>query len=294
VLSSIPAAVVGASTFPAANRALTSNETSGKLAIEYRPEKANLYYSSVSRGVKSGAFTAYNSPFSQQIDPVKPETLIAYELGFKKDFSPSLRVNGAAFFYDYRDQQFQSQVFIDPVIRNVGRLVNIPKSEISGIEFELQWEPVKNLKIGQLLGYKKGKYKEYQGLDVAATRATGYTRAVYSDFAGQTLPLPRTTYGGSASYNWNNGGYRLTAQGDYAFQDTVRSSSGAAYDTKRYWLANARFAVSRVGEPWELALWVKNLFDKDYDVYHGSFLSNAQIANAGHPRSVGVQASYTF
>lgn len=285
---------VGTTTFPTANRSLSSDETSGKLALEFRPEKAALYYTSISRGVKSGAFTAYNSPFEQQIDPVKPEVLIAYEAGFKRDFSPSLRLNGAAFYYDYRDQQFQSQVFIDPVIKNVGRLVNIPKSEISGVEFELQWEPLSGLRIGQYLGYKEGKYKEYRGLDVAATKAANYAYAVYSDFAGQALPLPRTTYGGSASYTWGAGGYRLTAEGNYAYQDKVTSSSGPAYETKAYWLTNARLAVGRGGESWELALWVRNLFNRQYDLYHGSFLSNAQIATSGQPRTVGLQFSQRF
>jgi len=293
-LSSIPTIVVGNTTFPPANREQTANETSGKLALEFRPENGSLYYASLSRGVKSGAFTTYNSSFAQQVDAVKPETLIAYEAGFKRDLSPTLRLNGAAFFYDYKDQQFQSQVFIDPVIRNVGRLLNIPKSKIKGLELELQWEPVAGLKLGQFLGYKKGTYKEYQGLNVAATRANGYTSAVYSDFAGQPLPLPRTTYGGNISYRWQAGNYRVSAQGDYAYQGTVPSSSGPAFVTKSYWLSNARLALARNGQAWEAALWVRNLADAKYDLHHGSFLSNAQIANAGQPRTVGVQLSYDY
>ncbi len=294
VLSSISSVKVGSSTFAPTNREQTNSQPSGKLALEYRPEAGSLYYTSLSRGVKSGAFTTYNSSYAQQIDAVKPEVLVALEAGFKRDLTKSLRFNAAAFYYDYKNQQFQSQVFIDPVIRNVGRLVNIPKSEIYGLELELQWEPLAGLKLGQFVGYKKGKYKEYQGLDVAATRANGYTAAVYSDFAGQALSLPRTSLGGNVRYRWQAGDFRLSAQGDYAYQGTVPSSSGPAYATKAYWLSNARLALARNGQAWEAALWVRNLADAKYDVYHGSFLSNAQIASPGQPRTVGVQLSYDY
>jgi len=293
-LSALPSIKVGNTTFAPANRSQSSNEPSGKLALEFRPDKASLYYASLSRGVKSGAFTAYNSSFAQQVDAVKPETLLAYEAGFKRDLSPTLRLNGAAFLYDYKNQQFQSQVFIDPVVRNVGRLLNIPKSEIYGLELELLWEPFSGFKLGQFLGYKKGTYQHYQGLDVAATRANGYTAPVYSDFAGQPLSLPRTTLGGNVSYRWQAGPYRVTAQGDYAYQGTVPSSSGPAFATRSYWLSNARLSLARSGQAWEAALWVRNLGNTKYDLHHGSFLSNAQIANAGQPRTVGVQLSYDY
>lgn len=287
-------AKVGTSTFPAQDRSLTSDETSGKLGLEYQLRKGTLLYTSVSRGVKSGGFTAYNSSFPQQVDAVKPEVLWAYEVGAKSDVTRSLRLNASAFYYDYRDQQYQSQVFIDPVIKNVGRLVNIPKSEIYGLELELQWEPIAGLTIGQYLGYKEGYYKEYKGLDVAATKANGYTAPVYSDFAGQELTnFPKTSYGGSLSYTWTQGGFRYTAQGDYVFHDTLKSSV-PAYNTNSYWLANTRFAVTQPGAKWTAALWVRNLLNTKYDLYHGSFLSNAQIATSGMPRTIGIQGIYNF
>ncbi len=285
---------VGTTTFPAADRALSTNETSGKLALEYQRAPASLWYASVGRGVKSGGFTAYNSTNAHQVDAVQPETLIAYELGFKSDLTPTLRLNGALFLYDYRNQQYQSQVYIDPVIRNIGRLVNIPKSEIKGLEIELAWTPLAGLKIDQFAGYKEGKYKEYFGLNVAATRANGYTSAVYSDFADQELTnFPKISYGGAVRYDWVAQSIAWTTEVDYAFHDKLKSSV-PAYDTKHYWLANARLAFQPVGSKWSAALWVRNLFDREYDLYHGSFLSNAQIANSGLPRTAGIQASYQF
>ena len=285
---------VGTSTFPAANRELVTDETSGKLGLEYQLAPASLAYGNIGRGVKSGGFTAYNSTNAHQVDAVQPETLIAYELGLKTDLTDTLRLNTALFYYDYRNQQYQSQVFIDPIIRNIGRLVNIPKSSIQGIELELEWKPIAGLKIDQFAGYKEGKYKEYYGLNVAATKATGYQYAVYSDFSGQELTnFPKISYGGAISYDWTANAIAWSAQADYAFHDKLKSSV-PAYDTNSYWLANARLGFHPVGSKWSAALWVRNAFDRKYDLYHGSFLSNAQIANAGLPRTVGVQGSYQF
>jgi len=284
---------LGPASFPEADSDLDSDSTSWKAGLEYQLTPATLLYSTVSRGIKSGGFTAYNSSYAEQIAPVKPEKLLAYELGFKSDLSNTLRVNGSAFYYDYRDQQYQSQVWISQAIGNVGRLVNIPKSKIYGYELELQWEPLPGLTVGQYYGIKKGAYIDYKGLDSTATRAVGYAYPVYNDFSGQSLTnFPKTSYGGQVQYVWNVGDFELSAESDYSFHDQITGSNGTTTD--KYWLANARLGLTQVGSNWSTALWSRNLFNKHYDVYHGSFLTNAQIATPGEPRTLGVQASYKF
>lgn len=285
-------ALVGTSTFPAVDRSLSSSEWSGKLGLEYQIAPEKLVYASVSRGVKSGGFTVYNSVWPQQTDPVKPEVLLAYETGFKADLSRKLRLNGALFYYDYRDQQYQSTVYVDPTVKSIGRLVNVPKSEIYGAEFELLWKPFAGASISQYAGYKEGKFKEFYGVNSAQSNAAGF--AVYTDYSGQELAIPKISYGGSLSYQWEGAGWRYTAQGDYAFHDELKNVNTPAYSTKSYWLANARLAVSPAGSAWTTALWVRNLFNKEYDLQHGSFLSNAQIATSGEPRTFGVQLSYAY
>ncbi|KAF1049497.1 TonB-dependent receptor [Xylophilus sp.] len=278
------------------NRQLSTTETSGKLALEYKPEADKLVYASISRGVKSGGFTVYNSPYTYQVDPFNPEKLLAYELGFKADFGRSLRVNGAAFYYDYRDQQVLDSVWIPSQTggagQRVGRIVNAPKSEIKGVELELDWRLTSQLQVTQLLGYKEGKYKEFYGLNASATTAAN--AAVYSDYSGTDLAIPKISYGGSIRYTWTAGSYRLAAQGDYVFRDKIVNTSDPTRTTKSYWLANARLELSPLNAPWTVALWARNLFDRKYDVHHGSFLTNAQIATSGLPRTIGIQGSYAF
>ncbi|KAK0358498.1 hypothetical protein LTR94_035179, partial [Friedmanniomyces endolithicus] len=110
----------------------------------------------VARGVKSGGFTTYNSPNSQAARPFKPEIVIAYETGIKSDlFDRRLRLNGALFYYDYKDQQVQGIEF-DRTAGRLGKITNVPKSHIWGGEVELVWAPINGLTITQNLGYKTG------------------------------------------------------------------------------------------------------------------------------------------
>ena len=72
----------------ALSRSLTSNLPSGKIEFDYTPREGTLVYESVSRGVKSGGFTAHNTTSAPVADPFGPEKLLAYEVGVKSDVSP--------------------------------------------------------------------------------------------------------------------------------------------------------------------------------------------------------------
>ncbi|MEM7570883.1 MAG: TonB-dependent receptor, partial [Pseudomonadota bacterium] len=113
------------------------SEVSGKAGIQYQVNAQSLVYASVSRGVKSGGFTAFNTLAPPQTEPFNFERLWAFEVGAKNDLlEDTLRVNVAAFYYDYRDQQIQGFV-VDPTFAAVGRTINVPSSRIFGFELEL-------------------------------------------------------------------------------------------------------------------------------------------------------------
>ena len=167
-------------------------EWTGKLGVEYTLSDDILTYANVSRGVKSGGFTTYNSGLPDQLEPFKFEELIAYETGLKSSFfQRKLQFNAAAFYYDYRDQQLQGILYTRT--GRVGRMINVPKSHIQGAEIEAVWRPLPNLTITQALAYKYGEYDEFFFVNSAATEAardkvTGeYNTIVYSDRAGERL-----------------------------------------------------------------------------------------------------------
>lgn len=280
------------------NRAVGLSDVSGKFALTFEATENARIYASVSRGVKSGGFTTYNTLVPEQADPFQPETLWSYEAGLKSDwFGDTLRANLGAFYYDYNDQQIQG-FYIDPTFGAVGQIVNVEKSKIYGGEFDLVWQPTRNLTIEQSIGYKTGEFVRFRDVDLGASLAVGPPFApVFLSRDGQDLPFPRLSYSGSARYILPVGGFDLTALLDYSFRDDDdRSRLGSAiYNVDSYWLVNARLSLAKSDDDaWQVYVFGRNIFDKGYDVTRNFFLPQAQLGYTGEPATYGVGLNVNF
>jgi len=265
----------------------SNNQSSGKLGLEWQARKNFLAYASISRGIKSGGFTAYNTFNTLALTPFAPEVLIAYEAGFKADPSRTLRFNGNVFHYDYRDQQILDAILDPATGATVGRIVNAPKSAISGIELEMTWRPTPGLTLAQFVGYKDGEFKDYTALSPAA------------NLAGQPLYFPRLNWGGSATWRFASAGWTYTAQLDASYRSRNRSFLNRInpefdFAVPGYALANARFEFSPVNAKWLATVYVRNLTDKRFDLTRNFFDLPLPVAAAGAPRSWGLQVRYDF
>ncbi len=277
------------------SRSLSSDEVTGKAALEYQATENALIYASVSRGIKSGGFTAYNTLNPAAVDPFTPEQLWAYEIGFKSDWADNtVRLNGAAFYYDYTDQQVQSAIWtpVPPASSTlVGKIVNAPESEIYGGELELIWKAARELTITQALGYKHGEFKEFFDANAAVPFGT-------IDRAGQDIGFPELSYSGGVTYERQTPlGFAYTAHIDYSFRDEQSFPLlGPAFTLDSYWLANAYVAFKPDGWNWEIALWGRNIFDQDYDETRNTFVAgtNDDFAVRGEPATYGVRIAADF
>ncbi|HTV97331.1 MAG TPA: TonB-dependent receptor [Steroidobacteraceae bacterium] len=269
------------------NHSITSNLPSGKFEVDYTPQAGTLVYESVSRGVKSGGFTAHNTVAAPQADPFEPEKLTAYEVGIKSDVTPTLRVDTAAFYYRYRDQQILGTVY-DPVYGLIGRFVNAD-SRLDGGEAEVEWHPLPGLSISQYYGFVEGYYTSNL-IDNTVQPSVNYD--------GRPESIPKNSYGGDVSYAWNLGDHRLTAETNYSFHDTYSQFfllGSNAFTIPAYWLANANLSLSPAsGGPWTVTLWGRNIFNRDYDLTRNFFLNTANVAQAGDPAMFGVRFGYKY
>jgi iron complex outermembrane receptor protein len=180
---------------------------SGHVELDWRPIENWLAYGSVSRGIKGGGFNqdpGLNGPRDPATIPVDQEVLIAYELGFKSTLlDQRVRLNAAAFYYDYND--FQAFSFEDLL----NKLSNQDAS-ISGFEAELQARPSPrwNLRLG---------------LELLDTNVEGLTRQ--SRFTGETVALgdremamaPDAQVNGAVRYEWPMWKGHMALQGDFVY-----------------------------------------------------------------------------
>jgi len=263
----------------------TSNLPSGKFELDETPTEGTLIYESISRGVKSGGFTAHNTTSGASAEAFEPEKLTAYEVGIKSDVTRTLRVDASLFVYRYRDQQILGKVLDELSGSYIGRFVNA-NSRLNGGELEVEWHPLQGLSITQYAGFVEGYYTSTL-LDSSNV-----------NYDGRPLSVPKWTYGGDVSYGWDVGNYKVTAESNYSFHDTYSQFyllGSNDFTIPKYWLTNANLSLTPAGgAPWTLTLWGRNIFDKSYDVTRNFFLPGTDVAQAGEPATFGIRVSYKY
>jgi iron complex outermembrane receptor protein len=271
----------------ALNGSITSNLPSGKVELDYAPADKTLIYGSISRGVKSGGFTAHNTVTAPAANPFEPEKLTAYEIGVKSDVTRALRIDAAVYYYRYKDQQILGKVFDYGSNSYIGRFGNAD-SHINGGEVELEWQPLGGLSVSQYAGFAEGYYTG-RILDSSTPPV---------DYRSRPLSFPKWSYGGDVSYACNVGGYKITAESNYSFHDTYSQFyllGSSDFTIPKYWLANANVSLSPAsGAPWTVALWGRNIFNRTYDITRNFFLPGTEVAQAGEPATVGIRLSYKY
>ncbi|MBV8684969.1 MAG: TonB-dependent receptor [Caulobacteraceae bacterium] len=282
---------------PPSNVTQSMTPVTGKVGIEYTPSEDLMFYGTVSRGVKSGGFTTYNTANVQGISAFQPEKLWAFETGYKYTLLRNLRFDGDIFYYDYQDQQILSALFTPGVNGQpptiIGHFVNAPRSHIEGGEVSLEGELAPHLMISEQLGYAIGHYDNFKEFNLAAYEETGATGI--SDLSGASMPFPKLSYQGSISYwFWIAPEWKLQPEMDYSYHGNYPSWLGSIYTIPPYWLANLNLTLTPPGGKWTAALWIHNLFNKEYDLTRNFFVPGVNVADPGPPRMIGGRLTYAF
>jgi iron complex outermembrane receptor protein len=90
----------------------------------------------------------------------RPEYLTAYEAGFKTDWlNRKLRVNGAFFWYDYKNLQVAR--IIGSVSSATPLIDNAASSTIKGLELEVTAHVTPSTTLGLSYGYLDAKYDRF-------------------------------------------------------------------------------------------------------------------------------------
>jgi iron complex outermembrane receptor protein len=131
---------------------LTNNSFTPRVVIRYKPSKESSIYASYTRGFKAGIL---NVGGLSQV-PVKPETINAFEVGYKFD-NRTLTLDFAGFYYDYKNLQVSSYQFGAAIINNAA------SSEIYGLEAQLGYRVNKDFSLNANAAYTHARYKSFPG-----------------------------------------------------------------------------------------------------------------------------------
>ncbi|SLK08839.1 TonB-dependent receptor, partial [Novosphingobium mathurense] len=169
------------------------NEFTPRVALRYEITPDVNVYASFSKGYNTGGFNG-RAADPALIGPYQPETLKAYEAGFKAElFDRKLRINGAIFQNDFSDKQEEVITAIPNPPFTGTAVENAASARYRGAELEFSAIPMTGLTLNGSVGYLDAKYRNFMASLRSGTPVV--------DNSGLNLRrAPKWTLSGGADY----------------------------------------------------------------------------------------------
>jgi iron complex outermembrane receptor protein len=258
----------------------SEGDWSGRFVLNYKPSDDTLLYASINRGYK--AFN-YNAGFAGstllQNVRFKGEILTAYEMGSKTElFDRVVRLNAAAFYYDYSDYQA-----FDPRGLNF-TLVNTDAT-IYGLDADLTLRPGWGFTF---LG----------GIGLVNTKVKGIIiGGVPRDREAAQAPKLTLNFAMTKVFDLDFGSLTLTGSGKYSSPQYAILTNPESTRLKRDFVLNGRISFVDPDSKYEVAVSAKNLLNRTREIYAFD-LSNPPLGldrkNIAPPRQVALEVTVNF
>ena len=281
----------GISTLASASQSSSWSKVTWRLALDHRFAPDVMGYVSADRGFRSGVYnlTSYAAA------PVRPETLDAYQLGLKTEFADHrVRLNAAAFYYDYEDMQVQKIVTGSTV------LINAAAAVMTGLDVDFAWVPNEALSVRGAFELMSGHYTNFRDapffspiVGAGGLPTGGNAQSVGDATDLDTVRTPRRTATVGAVY------HVAALSGDLRFAASYSYNSGFAWDPDNrlrqpsYDVVNASGEWSAPSGAWSIALWGRNLTGTQYCAYVAA-RALLDSCSPAPPRTYGVTFSTRY
>lgn len=266
-----------------------------RVVLSYAIDNSSNVYASFSEGFKSGNFNVGAlSP-----TPVSPETINAYEIGFKHSQGP-FSFNASAYYYDYKNLQIQIQQNINGLATLLWK--NAAAATIYGFDAELTGRLNDYFKVRAGLAYTHGVYNNYQGAIEnrpafvtvgGVTYSNGNSEAAVNASGQAMIRAPQFTANVTPTFEHPLPIGRVSAN------LTVAYNSGFAWEVGNYWkqpaytIVNSTITWISPEDRYRVSLWGTNLTSTKYYIYE-----NPTLTGTGHdiarPWSLGVAMDVAF
>lgn len=239
---------------------LVFEDTSYLVGVNFFPGDIGMFYAKFVQGFKSGTWNV--TALLSEPDAVDPEEVDSYEIGFKGEFfDKSLRLNAAAFRYDYKGlQNYQVEIASSGTVL----VKSIDEAEINGAEFDLTYlPPIDGLQIilnGSYINTEVTKWPDAPCYDEVTYLSTGGC-----DFSGHEL-------GGAPKYSASlDINYQFTLFNDeFQVGANYYENGGFFFDVQnlveqeRYGIVGVR--ASWIRDEWGTTVSIsgKNITSEDY------------------------------
>ncbi len=261
---------------------MTTNSASPRAVVRYTPTENSSVYASWSRGFKAGVFNDIGPFPNLAAATVKPETINAYEVGYKYA-AHGLALDLAGFYYDYKDLQIEG---FNGTATSAGSFTtNAATSRIDGVEAQLKYDVTDSFNVNAGAAYTDGQYTNYPKAAYYPTQCTSTVTCSLPQFGFLQLGsanLKNTTMMRAPKYTANLGA-AYTSQlygGDLVLSGNLNYTSKFYFDPAHQLLQNG-YALLGLRAEWAspsgmytFAIYGNNVTDTNYRV-------QAQISQAG-------------
>lgn len=256
-------------------------DVSGKLQLDYLPSEDLLVYANISRGIKNAGFSG-NAGATTTIagTPFDKEQVWAYEIGEKWSLlEDRLRLNGAVYYYDYKDYQgFQNDttIGVTPFVVNAD-------ATFTGVEFEIQARPIDGLDVRASANWSDSEVKDVQ---ISTGQILDQEAADAPEWVANWL----------IRYAFPVGSGELALQYSGDFIDDKFHSIDNAPTLRVDGSTGHNVRLSYALDNWDIAVYATNFTDEDrqQSAYDLTASYGNYITTWSPPRQVGLSARYKF
>ncbi len=258
-----------------------------------------MVYVTDRRGYRAGGFNIH-AVYAQTFGPYAPETALDNEVGFKGDWrlpgDQKLRTNLAVYYDHFNDLQRTVNVVVPNNPIPLSTIRNAASSRVYGAELEFTYIPMPSLELYGFYNYTNAKYEKYASVSQSGAPV---------DLSGDPFvdtPANKFALNGRWEHELgdNIGNFSVTA--NYTWQDEIKLAeqpiaTGVVPTQAAYGLWNFRADLTNIGgKNLDAGIWVKNAFDKYYNVGFADISESLGIAVVlpGEPRTIGVDLKYHF
>ncbi|KRB49647.1 TonB-dependent receptor [Phenylobacterium sp. Root700] len=268
---------------PPTNLEYSAKNLSGKIGVDYKLSSNKMVYATISTGYRAPSFNAQAFFDPSEITVAKAEKVTSYEVGAKTQFADRrVTLNMAAFYYDYRNQQFLN---IDAATARQ-QLLNIPKSRIYGGEAELSAYVNESFSLRAGLGLLSTEIREgtVSGVDVSGNKLSNAPEV------SANLGLDLTIF--------ENENGKLSLHPEVAYQSSqyfeVINIPRLRQDG--YALLSGHISYETTDGRWNASAWIKNAANEKYFTSRIDLLNNwgFDYNQLGTPRTYGISIGAKF
>ncbi|PLK26162.1 TonB-dependent receptor [Novosphingobium sp. TH158] len=267
-----------------------------RVVLRYKPSDSSSIYASYTRGFKAGILDVGGSTGN----PVAPEKIDAFELGYKYD-DRALSVDMSAFYYDYKNLQVSLFKGNPPS----AQVINAAESEIYGLEGAVRYRVSDAFDFNLGAAWVHARYKKFNDAPVYA-RCTGAAvvncanGTSYYLLTGVTLTntkmqrTPEFTANVGARYTADLAGGKLALSGNlYYTSSFFFGPSGTQFPQKAYEVLSLRAQWNAPSDRFFLAAFGDNVTNSRY-VTQAQYNNFATGAVWSAPTTWGIEIGTKF